>query len=57
MIDVADAALASSPSPAAQQIWPNLLIVDVRDAVEFAAGSIIGARKVPHDHAILVQVA
>ncbi|XXX72372.1 hypothetical protein WMF30_32465 [Sorangium sp. So ce134] len=40
-----------------QQIEPNLRIVDVRDALELAADSSIGARNLPHDHAIFVQVA
>jgi rhodanese-related sulfurtransferase len=34
------------------QLEPTLLIVDVRDADEFAAGSIVGAQNLPHDHAI-----
>jgi rhodanese-related sulfurtransferase len=34
------------------QLESNLLIVDVRDADEFAAGSIVGARNLPHDRAI-----
>jgi len=34
------------------QVEPNLLIVDVRDVEEFAAGSIVGARNLSHDRAI-----
>jgi rhodanese-related sulfurtransferase len=41
-----------SSSTARLQFEPDLLIVDVRDADEFAAGSIAGARNLPHDRAI-----
>jgi rhodanese-related sulfurtransferase len=34
------------------QVEPDLLVVDVREEYEFAAGSIAGARNLPYDRAI-----